>query len=122
MAKKVVYTDDLDDTETADAGTVSFAWDGVTYEVDLSIKNKAKYGAQLGPLIAAARAVNTTKRKGKATAPAPSGYSPDQLKAIREWAGRHGYAVSDRGRVPQEILKAFEDYQALNQQPQFSAV
>ena len=27
--------------------------------------------------------------------------------AVREWAGAHGYTVSDRGRIPRHILEAF---------------
>ena len=27
--------------------------------------------------------------------------------AVREWARAHGYAVSDRGRIPRRVLDAF---------------
>ena len=27
--------------------------------------------------------------------------------AVREWARAHGYAVSDRGRIPRHIVEAF---------------
>ncbi|WP_237768038.1 Lsr2 dimerization domain-containing protein [Serinicoccus sp. CNJ-927] len=27
---------------------------------------------------------------------------------VRQWAREHGYAVSDRGRIPREIREAFE--------------
>jgi len=121
MAKKTVYTDDLDSSELADAGTVSFSYKGITYEMDLSSKNEAKLAEQLGPWIAKARTVKNSHKNGKATAPAASGYNAEQLKAVREWAGSHGYNVSDRGRVPQEVLKAYEENQALNE-PKFSSV
>ena len=119
MAKKVVYTDDLDGT-VADAGTVQFSWDGITYEADLSLRNKAKFSDQLGPLMAIGRVVKPGKTS-KATAPASSGLSAEQLKAVRDWAGRNGYRVSDRGRVPQEVLKAFEEAQQERETVQFSS-
>ncbi|MFD8740770.1 histone-like nucleoid-structuring protein Lsr2, partial [Streptomyces sp. NPDC059618] len=32
-------------------------------------------------------------------------------KAVRAWAADNGYEVSDRGRIPLEILTAYEDRQ-----------
>jgi hypothetical protein len=31
----------------------------------------------------------------------------DQNQAIREWAGKNGYEVSERGRIPSSIVEAF---------------
>jgi nucleoid-associated protein Lsr2 len=35
--------------------------------------------------------------------------SREQTAAIREWARANGHNVSDRGRIPLEVAKAFED-------------
>ena len=49
MAKNVsvVITDDLDGSENAQ--TVSFGFNGVTYEIDLAAKNRAKLEKALAP-------------------------------------------------------------------------
>ena len=127
MAKKVVYMDDLEDGVEADAGTVSFAIDGTPYEIDLSQKNATKLRAFLGLYTAAAR---VAAKGGKRTTHTPSedkdtrsGYNSDQLKAIREWAGRNGFTLSDRGRVPKNVIQAFEAANApVTDSPAFSAV
>ena len=49
----VIVTDDLDGSENAE--TVSFGFDGVTYEVDLAAKNRAKLEKALAPFIEAGR-------------------------------------------------------------------
>lgn len=44
-----------------------------------------------------------------AAKPSGSGYSPDQLSAIREWArSTGGFEVADRGRIKKDILDAYE--------------
>ena len=37
-----------------------------------------------------------------------SDLNKETTKAIREWAIREGYELSDRGRIPQSIIEAFE--------------
>jgi hypothetical protein len=36
----------------------------------------------------------------------PTAVEPSTAQ-VREWARRHGYAVSDRGRISREVLEAF---------------
>jgi hypothetical protein len=109
MAKKIVtlLTDDIDGSE-ADR-TVEFGLDGVTYTIDLSEKNAGKLRKALDPYLAVASRVgrNTTGRSAARTAVAPSRASRDQSQAIREWAAKNGYEVSERGRIPSSIVEAF---------------
>lgn len=37
-----------------------------------------------------------------------SGKSPEELAAVRTWARENGHEVSDKGRVPKEILEAWD--------------
>ena len=55
MAKKTVVTvvDDLDGSESAE--TVTFAYGGTTYEIDLGPANRDALNAALSPFISAAR-------------------------------------------------------------------
>ena len=51
----VIITDDLDGSQNAE--TVLFGLDGVTYEVDLGRKNRARLERALAPFIEAGRRV-----------------------------------------------------------------
>jgi hypothetical protein len=110
VAKQVitVLTDDLDGGD-ADR-TIEFGLDGVNYTIDLSEKNAGKLRKALDPyLTVAARTgrTGTPGRIGSRTAPAPARSNRDQNQAIREWAAKNGYEVSERGRIPSSIAEAF---------------
>ncbi|HEU5224045.1 MAG TPA: Lsr2 family protein [Candidatus Lumbricidophila sp.] len=107
MAKqtKVVTTliDDLDGAVITDAGqTVSFALDGVQYEIDLSSDNAAKLRAALAPYTAVAR---SSRRAGT-----PSrGSNKAELGAAREWLRSQGHHVSERGRIAANLLDLYRN-------------
>jgi hypothetical protein len=110
MAKQVItlLTDDLDGSE-ADR-SVEFGLDGVNYSIDLSDKNIGKLRKALDPFLAAATRtgrgrVDVRSRRGAAAAPGRVGR--EQNQAIREWAGKNGYEVSERGRIPSSVVEAF---------------
>ena len=111
MARKVqvILSDDLDENLSADE-TVSFALDGTNYEIDLSDKNATKLRDILAPYVGAGSRVarggvvvggRAARGRGGATA------DREQNKAIREWAKKAGKEISDRGRIPQEIVDEF---------------
>lgn len=109
MARKTVLLDDLESSEVdADAGTVHFALEGQEYEIDLSVKNATKLRSVLQPFITAARRPSTPQRKKTNS---HASVASEQLQAIREWARRNGHQVSDKGRIPGEIMHAFEAQQ-----------
>lgn len=112
MARKVVVTltDDIDDSLTADE-TVEFALDGVSYEIDLSSKNAAKLRDTLAAYTSAGRRVGGRKSRGRpATAStARTSIDREQSRAIREWAGKNGLKVSERGRISQEVVDAYNN-------------
>src|SRR3954468_8123661 len=112
MAKQVItlLTDDLDGGE-ADR-TVEFGLDGVNYTIDLSEKNAGKLRKALDPYLSAATRIGRSGVEARATrrgaAPASTGRaSRDQNQAIREWASKNGYEVSERGRIPSSIVEAY---------------
>jgi nucleoid-associated protein Lsr2 len=98
----VIVTDDLDGSENAE--TVSFGFDGVTYEVDLAAKNRAKLEKALAPFIEAGR---KAPRAAARRAGRPSGSSADR-GAVRAWARERGLKVSERGRVSADIMRQYE--------------
>ena len=122
----VVLVDDLDGGQ-ADQ-TVEFGLDGVTYEIDLSDSHAASLRDGVATYVAHARRQGRASRRGAtrssgsaATRSAAAGSSPargaratgtapvdrEQNKAIRDWARQHGYQVSDRGRIPNEVTTAY---------------
>jgi hypothetical protein len=121
MAQKTIVTlvDDLTGEEAEDITTVEFALDGVTYEIDLDDKNSARLRDALAEYVAAARRTggrratsNGRRRSGAGTgtprATSPGGYDRETSKQIREWAKAQGFEVSDRGRVPNNVVEAWE--------------
>lgn len=103
MARRMVLVDDLDNTESSDIKTLDFSLEGKPYEIDLSLKNASKLRDVLAPFIAAARRP-TAPAKPKAAAVKTD---KAQLDAIRTWARKQGHTVSHRGRIPQDIVDAF---------------
>jgi hypothetical protein len=102
MAQRVhvVLEDDLDGSDATQ--TVSFSLDGASYEIDLNDKNAAALRDALAPYLGHARKANrarrgTTKSSGQSSA-----------REVRDWARSNGLEVSDRGRVSQEVMAAFE--------------
>jgi hypothetical protein len=90
---------------------VEFGLDGVNYTIDLSDKNAGKLRKALDPYLTAAsrlgRSGSTVRIPARRTPAAPSRANRDQNQAIREWATRNGYEVSERGRIPGSIVEAF---------------
>lgn len=106
--REIRLVDDLDG-EAADE-TVEFGIDGKNYEIDLSKANAGKLRDALADYVAAARR-SVGRRRG-----APSGgggsnrrasIDREQNQAIRDWARKRGMKVSDRGRIPAEVLEAY---------------
>lgn len=104
---KVTMVSTLDDIDgSANAETISFALDGVAYEIDLSASHAAKLRDALATYIAHGRRVGG--RKVRASRGRASSADRDQITAIREWARANGHQVSDRGRLPAAIVAAYE--------------
>lgn len=111
MAQKVTVqlVDDVDGSVAE--STVEFSLDGVDYTIDLSNDNAANLRDALASYVAGARRAGGRKRTGgkagKAPA-APSTADHERNQAIREWAREQGMQVSDRGRIPSEIVEAYD--------------
>ena len=102
MAQKVqvVLIDDVDGGHADE--TVSFALDGVHYEIDLSSARAAQLRAAVEPWASKARKVGVrSSRSGS------SSRSSGDVAAVRAWAKSHGFAVSERGRISSDVRKAY---------------
>lgn len=108
MARRtlVQQTDDLDGTPATE--TVAFGLDGVEYEIDLSARNAARLRSELERYQVAGR--RTSPRSARPTRPSnptTTRVDPAQMAAIRAWAQRRGLDVNPRGRIPQDVLDAY---------------
>lgn len=113
MARKIIHllVDDLDGEvlESGDGESVMFSLDGTSYEIDLSEKNAAALRDVLQPWISSARrtAHGAGKSSTKRASRSRNGSGRD-LGAVRSWAKENGHSVSERGRVPEGVLQAYD--------------
>ena len=113
MAQKVTVSliDDVDGDKADE--TVEFGLDGKSYEIDLSTGNADKLRDALASYVAAARRPGGRRRSGGAAASTASAAARrpsvdrEQNQAIRDWARKRGMKVSDRGRIPADVLEAY---------------
>jgi hypothetical protein len=108
MAQKVqvILVDDIDGGEADE--TVSFALDGVSYEIDVSEANAEALREALAHWVGHARRVggrSTLRRAGAKSRPVAE---RTDLSDVRAWARENGFQVSDRGRVSSEVRAAYE--------------
>lgn len=106
MAQKqiVLLTDDLDGKEADE--TVTFALDGITYEIDLSDKNAQSMRDAFGKYIDAGRKVSGSRSSSpRRAAAAKRDYDP---KAVRAWAASNKVTVPERGRIPAEVIDQYK--------------
>lgn len=108
MALNVVFTDDVDDSVTADE-TVEFEIDGVRYEIDLARENAMQLRGDFQTWINAARRVGGRRRlrRSSSESPGQATIATDRRAAIRAWARNNGHGVAVFGRIPRDVLEAY---------------
>jgi hypothetical protein len=116
MAQKTIVeaVDDLDGSP-ADYDNVPFGLDGVTFEIDLSEENYRRLKDGLHEFVMKARRVGGRTRVRSAGRQVTS--SVDNAAKIREWALATGYELSDRGRIPNHIVDAYNEARAAEEKP-----
>lgn len=120
MAQRVVVelTDDLDGKPIpgGKGETVRFGLDRQEYEIDLGEKNAKALRDAFSSYVTAARRVSGASRNasrgsgrsgaGRSAEVPVRDYDP---KAVRAWAEKQGLEVSQRGRVPAELVTKFQE-------------
>jgi hypothetical protein len=107
-ARTVVHLiDDVDGGEADE--TVNFSLDGVEYTIDLSAGNADGLRKALDEFIQAGRRIGGRAAKGAGKTQVKPGGDRAQNQAIREWARRNGHQVSERGRIPAELIAQFQE-------------
>lgn len=106
--REIRLVDDLSG-DVADE-TIEFGLDGKNYEIDLTTANAKKLRDVLSEYVGSARRATSTRgrRSGSSnTAARRPAIDREQNQAIREWARKRGMKVSDRGRIPADVLEAY---------------
>ena len=117
QVREVRLVDDVDGA-VADE-TIEFGIDGKRYEIDLSTANAGQLRDAFASYIAAARRSPRTRR-GSSASPSSSRGSlsvgssttvadREQNQAIREWARQQGMKISERGRIPADIIQKYHN-------------
>jgi hypothetical protein len=102
MAQKVTVAleDDLDGGPADE--TLRFRFDGAEYEIDLNKKNARTFRKRLAPFIEHARKAPRGQRRPRTSS------SRQRSGTIRVWATEHGITVSERGRIPANVVQQYE--------------
>lgn len=111
MAQKVsvTFACDYDSKEIPEGEhlTRAFSLDGRDYEIDLCEKHSQKFDEVLARFAERARRVT-----GRVTRPKRRTAAHRQRSAdIRAWAKTNGIAVSDRGRIPANVIRDYDQTQ-----------
>lgn len=111
VARQTIVTlvDDLDGSEAKE--TVTFGLDGVEYTIDLSSDNAAKLRQKLSQFVDHARRAGGRKQRRPDAASKTTTGDREKNQAIRDWARSQGHQVSERGRIPQDLIVAFKEAQ-----------
>ena len=110
MAQKTVVTVVCDlphDGEVEGTETVSFAFDGTAYEIDVCAAHAKELRETFGPYTEHARRASGAAAGGRRRR-TRSGPGRERSSEIRAWAKQRGYKVSERGRIPAAIIAEYE--------------
>lgn len=94
---------DVSGVETADVRTVTFGHGSKTYVTDLAAEHADRLESVLREFAGYARAAGSNGGKPRPVA------DRERSAAIRVWAREQGLTVSDRGRIPAEVMAKYED-------------
>ncbi|MGY1712797.1 Lsr2 family protein [Geodermatophilus sp. SYSU D00758] len=112
MADKTIRTDDLDGESLA-TERICFSLRGKDYEIDLSEEHLHEFDAALKPYTEKAREIERPNvvpmhRASRSGRQQPT-RSKEDVARVRDWATKNGHKVSERGRIPTKVLKAYEE-------------
>lgn len=109
MRKTVTTVELIDDMsgDTADE-TVEFGFAGKYFEIDLSTEAANDFEAMMRPYMRAGRPL-ASAATGKRVKGVKKTDKNGDSAAIRRWAKANGYEVGLKGRVPREIVMAYDN-------------
>src|SRR5512134_1358702 len=108
MVQKMITElfDDLDGSPAVE--TVRFGYAGREYEIDLNEEHASQLDEALAPYLEHARRADGVKPQQRGRRAEHERRSPEELRAIRQWAREQGLPVSDRGRISADIVAKYD--------------
>lgn len=107
MAKTYTLADDIDGTQDDTVRSVTWAFDGQGYEIDLTDVNVAKFKRAVEPYLTKSREVSRIMLAARA--------GESETSKIRTWATEHQdeykWEIGEKGRISQEIRDAYHQFQ-----------
>lgn len=117
MARRIVHqlVDDIDGSvlEVGEGETVHFSLNGTSYEIDLNSEHVEEMRRAFEPYISAGRRAGSASSNRTGAARTGSGSTRrrparnPEVAAIRAWAKENGHSLSERGRIPADIVDAY---------------
>ncbi|HVW82041.1 MAG TPA: Lsr2 family protein [Mycobacteriales bacterium] len=102
---QVLLVCDLHDDDTEGTETVRFALDGASYEIDVCSEHAAQLRDSFASYVGAARRTGRVAASGGGRRQrVSSGVDP---AAVRAWAKSTGVKVSERGRIPADVIEQY---------------
>lgn len=120
MSQKVQVDIVSDLSDAPNAHGVEFGWNGKTLSIDLTEAEHQELSTFMQRYVDKASVLSSKRGRpkgtsAKATAARPavaggggSGLTKEQRQEIRDYAKEHGHALSERGRLPQIAITAWE--------------
>lgn len=98
--------DDFDGSPAVE--TVRFGYAGREYEIDLNEEHASQLDETLATYVEHARRADGVKPQRRGRRDEGERRSPEELRAIRQWAREQGLKVSDRGRISADIIARYD--------------
>jgi len=112
QVSQVVLTCDVHEGDAEAADTVTFTVEGKSYECELCEPHLAEFHEAMEVWSSHSRPARAARASQGASSRAPRRRTgtngAPSASVVREWARSQGLEVSSRGRVPAELLVAFE--------------
>lgn len=106
MARKTIEKiySDISGDEIDGGGATHFSFEGASYEIDLTEKERQSLSEALEPYVAVARKARGGSKAKRTTSSAQS----SDAKTIRAWAAENSFDVPSRGRIPASVIEAYK--------------
>lgn len=103
MAKTFILADDLDGTQDDTVQTITWAFNGQGFEIDLTSANLAKFERAVSRFQKVSREISRIQLSARA--------GDSETSKIRAWATEHqdeyAWEIGEKGRISQEIRDAY---------------
>src|SRR5699024_9270566 len=88
--------------------SIDFSMDGKSYSIDLFDKNARSFRNEMKKYIDHAKPAGTVRRGSRARKSSGSRRNANELKYIRQCDQDNGYTIAPRGRISNEVLRAYD--------------